>query len=100
DSADENDGTQPEVFMSDPVKDAEDAILRYQEVLEIDEAKPLIRFNAMLGMAGAHEELKQWDQAKTLYETVQADAAKNFPILSIRAKNRLAMLPRLDEPVI
>lgn len=91
---------QPESTEESRKADAQNAILRYQEVLAVRQASPLIHFNAMLGKANAHEMLGQWEEAKALYEKVIADAGQDAPALSVRARNRLTILPRLNEPIV
>lgn len=92
--------TQPATITSDPQADAKNAILRYNDVIALQGVSELIRLNAMLGKAGAHEDLAQWDEARDMYEQVQTQAGDAYPILTARAKNRLAMVPRLSEPVV
>lgn len=92
--------SQPSKVTTDPKQDATNAVLRYQEVVGLNGVTPLVRLNALLGMASAYETLGDWAKASTTYEEVQSKAKDVSPVLEVRAKNRLAMLPRLSEPVI
>ena len=62
--------------------------------------QPLVRYNAMLGLASVNEDLGEWAKAKETYELVAKEAKDISPILAARAKNRLEILPRLNEPVV
>lgn len=92
--------TQPSTVTTDPAKDAADAILRYQKVIGMDRVNPLVRLNAMLGLASTYEDQKDWTNAKATYEQVMDQGKDVSPILAVRAKNRLEILPRLSEPVV
>jgi hypothetical protein len=91
--------TQPDKVTTDPQADASSAISRYQEVLDMTGVDPLIRYNAMLGMASAYEDQHAWDKAREVYQKLAQTAAKDDAVIAQRAKNRLEILSRLDEPV-
>lgn len=94
------DGTDAKKVTTDPAKDAQDAVLRYQDVINMTTVQPLVRFNALMGLASVYEDLGEWAKAKATYEQVAKEGKEISPIIAVRAKNRLEILPRLNEPVV
>lgn len=84
---------------ANPEADAKNAVLFYEEVIGKAGVQKIVRLNALLGLATAHENLRQWDQAAAAYKQLQEEAGDAHQPLALRAKNRLAILPRLSEPV-
>lgn len=76
----------------------EQAIDHYDNVINNDKAKPLVKYNAMLGKASAAESLRQWDDAESAYQSI-VDAAEAYPAIMQVAKARLAALDRIKVPV-
>jgi predicted negative regulator of RcsB-dependent stress response len=67
----------------------------------LDEAsQPLIRVNALLGLAAVAEGQQKWDEAQGFYDQARDAAAERFPFLVNLADQRLAMLPDLRDGVV
>lgn len=94
-----NDANEKTTTTTDPASDARNAARRYEGVLEMQNVPTLVRLNALLGLAAAHENLKEWDKADQAYKQLLEAAGTDYPLIATQAKNRQALLPRLKEPV-
>lgn len=98
--ADESAEQKPAVDPArDPAKDLQTARMMYQQVIDAKAAHDVIHYNAWLGLAAVAEAQKNWDEARSIYEKVGADAQAAYPAISAQAKGRLAMLPDLGQPI-
>ncbi|MEQ9460002.1 MAG: hypothetical protein RIG82_03510 [Phycisphaeraceae bacterium] len=71
----------------------------YQQALD-KATQPLIRINALLGLAAVAESQKQWDDAETFYVQATEAAGERYPFLVNISEQRLAMLPELRQGVV
>ena len=76
-----------------------DAKEMYQQAIDTPEAAQAIQLGARLGLAGAFETLGEFGEAAKQYETI-ITAMATHPTLAATAKSRLALLPRLESPVV
>lgn len=72
----------------------------FQKVIDNPDADELYKLNAMLGLAAVMEELGQPDEATKLYQQViERGKAAHQPSIAAEAEGRMAMVPRLGEPM-
>lgn len=71
----------------------------YQEVLADADAHVIFRLNAMLGLAAVAESRRQWDDARTWYDKLEAAAGDLYPAHRDQAEQRRDDLERLAEPL-
>lgn len=99
-SADESGEQKPAAEPArDVAKDLQTARMMYQQVIDSKAAHDVIHYNAWLGIAAVAEAQKNWDEARSIYEKVDADAQAAYPAISAQAKGRLAMLDDLGQPI-
>ncbi|MCC7408003.1 MAG: tetratricopeptide repeat protein [Phycisphaeraceae bacterium] len=72
----------------------------FQRVIDNPAADETFKLNAMLGLAAVMEELGQPDEATKLYQQViERGKASHQPAIAAEAEGRMAMVPRLSEPM-
>lgn len=76
-----------------------DAADLYDQAMHNQEVHKVYRFNAMLGRASIAESMKDWDAARSHYETLIAQADQ-YPVILSLAKGRLSMLDQIQQPVV
>jgi len=84
----------------DPEADLREAGRLYQQVAADGEAHPVYRLNARLGLAAVAEAEQDWPAAREQYQTILDTAGDHQPAIRGQAQTRLALLPRLEQPLV
>jgi len=95
-------GADPAVVQndSDPVADLREAGRLYQQVIADGDAHAVYHLNARLGLGAVAEAQQEWATAREQYQTILDTAGDHQPAIRGQAKTRLALLPRLEQPLV
>lgn len=95
-------GDSPAVVQNDhdPEADLREAGRLYQQVIADDDAHRVYHLNARLGLGAVAEAQQDWAAAREQYQTIIDTAGEHQPAIRGQAKTRLALLPRLKQPLV
>ena len=80
--------------------DLDTAASMYKQVIQDEQVHLIYKLNAQMGLAAIAECRRDWAQAHLQYQTVSDLANEKYATLAQRARNRTAMLDRINKPVV
>jgi tetratricopeptide (TPR) repeat protein len=83
----------------DPTRALEQAESYYRKAQSAEAVSPIVKLNALLGLASVAESRGQIDEAKKLYQQV-IDQAQDFHSIRTQAEARLALADNLARPIV